>query len=106
MKMKHMIVFLNKIDRYIRVAEQKYGAVSGGRVRLKGGEYAYLYLLCEHQSIASPLMPFRVWQYMINVWADHLKQHKDMKLSLSTHTPCRDSYYYDLDHKTISWYSR
>jgi predicted transposase/invertase (TIGR01784 family) len=52
------------------------------RVKLKEGEYAYLYLLCEHQSTVSPLMPFRVWQYVIKIWADYLKQNKGKKLPL------------------------
>ncbi len=37
---------------------------------------AYLYLLCEHQSSVDPMMPFRLWQYMIGIWSDHLKQAK------------------------------
>jgi len=37
---------------------------------------AYLYLLCEHQSRVDPLMPFRLWQYIVGIWSDHLKQSK------------------------------
>lgn len=37
---------------------------------------AYIYVLTEHQSSPDPLMPFRLWQYMINIWNTHLKQHK------------------------------
>jgi predicted transposase YdaD len=37
---------------------------------------AYLYLLCEHQSTVDPLMPFRLWQYIVGIWSDHLKQSK------------------------------
>ncbi len=40
---------------------------------------AYLYLLCEHQSSVDPLMPFRLWQYIVGIWSDHLKQSKKKK---------------------------
>ncbi len=36
----------------------------------------YLYLLLEHQSTAHPLMAFRLWQYMIGIWADYINQQK------------------------------
>jgi predicted transposase/invertase (TIGR01784 family) len=52
------------------------------QVKLKGGEYAYLYLLCEHQSTLCPLMAFRVWQYVIKIWANYLKQHGGERLPL------------------------
>ena len=42
----------------------------------------YLYLLCEHQSDLDPLMPFRLWGYMIKIWEEHLKKTKDKKLPL------------------------
>ncbi len=37
----------------------------------------FLYLLTEHQSTADPLMTFRLWQYMIGIWTDYVKQQKD-----------------------------
>ncbi len=38
---------------------------------------AYLYLLCEHQSSIDELMPFRLWQYIVGIWSDHIKKsHK------------------------------
>lgn len=40
---------------------------------------AYLYLLCEHQSSVDPLMPFRLWQYIVGIWSDHIKQSKKKK---------------------------
>jgi predicted transposase/invertase (TIGR01784 family) len=43
------------------------------------GEEAYVYLLCEHQSTVDALMAFRIWQYIIAIWADHLKQTTDSK---------------------------
>ncbi|MBS0359568.1 MAG: Rpn family recombination-promoting nuclease/putative transposase [Proteobacteria bacterium] len=46
------------------------------------GEEAYLYILCEHQSSADPLMPFRIWQYTVGIWSDHLKQTKSKRLPL------------------------
>lgn len=46
------------------------------KASLKEGEPAYLYLLCEHESTSNPLMAFRIWQYVINIWADHIKQVK------------------------------
>lgn len=45
------------------------------QARLKEAkESVYLYVLCEHQSTVDPLMAFRIWQYVINIWADVLKQ--------------------------------
>lgn len=38
------------------------------------GNKAFLYLLCEHQSSVDALMPFRIWQYIVNIWSDYLKQ--------------------------------
>jgi predicted transposase YdaD len=32
------------------------------------GRKAFLYLLCEHQSYADPLMPFRLLRYMVRIW--------------------------------------
>lgn len=39
-----------------------------------GNTWGYIYLLCEHQSSVDPLMAFRLWNYIIKIWADHLKQ--------------------------------
>jgi predicted transposase/invertase (TIGR01784 family) len=52
------------------------------KVNLKNGATAFLYLLCEQQSTVDPLMPFRVWQYIINIWADYLKSIKSNKVQL------------------------
>jgi len=46
------------------------------------GEEGYVYLLCEHQSTVDVLMAFRVWQYIVAIWADHLKQTNGKKLPL------------------------
>jgi len=46
------------------------------------GEEAYVYLLCEHQSTVDALMAFRVWQYIVAIWAEHLKESGSKKLPL------------------------
>jgi predicted transposase/invertase (TIGR01784 family) len=48
------------------------------------GELGFIYLLCEHQSTVDVLMPFRIWQYIIAIWDDYLKQnsHKAKTLPL------------------------
>lgn len=38
------------------------------------GRKAYIYLLCEHQSYIDRWLPFRIWQYIIRIWADDIKQ--------------------------------
>jgi predicted transposase/invertase (TIGR01784 family) len=40
----------------------------------------YLYLLCEHQSSIDPLMPYRLWSYIVRIWGDYLKQTGSKKL--------------------------
>ena len=40
---------------------------------------AYIYILLEHQSTPDQLMPFRLAQYQINIWARHLKLHPNAK---------------------------
>jgi predicted transposase/invertase (TIGR01784 family) len=46
------------------------------------GKMGYLYLLCEHQSSVDPLMPFRLWQYIVAIWAAHLKKTQSETLPL------------------------
>lgn len=46
------------------------------------GKLGYLYLLCEHQSKSDELMPFRILQYNVGIWTNHLKQTKEKKLPL------------------------
>lgn len=46
------------------------------------GETGYLYLLCEHQSSVDRLMPFRIWEYIVSIWRDHLKQTQQKTLPL------------------------
>lgn len=36
---------------------------------------AYLYILAEHQSSVDYLMPFRLWQYTVGIWNEHLKKN-------------------------------
>jgi len=48
------------------------------KIKIAGNE-GYFYLLCEHQSSSDPLMPFRLWQYKINIWADYLKHNPNAK---------------------------
>ena len=38
------------------------------RVRLKSGEYAYIYALTEHASTPDPDMAFRLLRYMLRIW--------------------------------------
>ena len=40
---------------------------------------AYIYILLEHQSKPHPLMPFRLVEYQVNIWARHLKLHPNSK---------------------------
>ncbi len=49
-------------------------------VEQKDGKRAYLYLLIEHQSSIDPLMPFRVLNYMVQIWNDFIKQTGSYKL--------------------------
>ena len=46
------------------------------------GKPGYLYLLCEHQSSVERLMPFRLWQYIVAIWAAHLKKTQSEILPL------------------------
>ncbi len=46
------------------------------------GKPGYLYLLCEHQSSVDRLMPFRLWQYIVAIWAAHLKKTQSETLPL------------------------
>lgn len=50
------------------------------------GEIGYLYLLCEHQLKPDPLMPFRVLQYNVGIWNDHLKKTEAKTLPLIINT--------------------
>ena len=43
---------------------------------LVSGSKTYFYILAEHQSKPDPLMPFRLIQYMVKIWAFHIKQSK------------------------------
>jgi len=45
-------------------------------------ETSYLFLLCEHQSSVDHFMPFRVWQYIVAIWRDHIKQTQAKTLPL------------------------
>ncbi len=49
---------------------------------LKDFECAYIYVLAEHQSSVDNLMPFRLWQYVVSIWNDHIKKNKQDKLPL------------------------
>lgn len=52
-------------------------------VMLKNGtDSAYLYLLTEHQSKVDPLMPYRIWNYKVKIWDQHLKQTNEQTLPL------------------------
>ena len=46
------------------------------------GRAAYVYLLFEHQSTADPLMAFRLYRYMGNIWSRHLDQEEGNGLPL------------------------
>src|SRR5690348_952950 len=41
------------------------------------GQEVLIYLLFEHQSTVDPLMPFRLLQYMVQIWERHLQAHPD-----------------------------
>lgn len=41
-----------------------------------------VFFLCEHQSSVDPLMPFRIWQYVMAIWHDHIKQTGNQRLPL------------------------
>lgn len=45
------------------------------------GQMGYFYLLCEHQTNSDALRPFRIWQYIIGIWLDHLKQTNSKTLA-------------------------
>ncbi len=45
-------------------------------------DWAFLYILAEHQSSVDALMPFRLWQYIIAIWNEFLKKNKKGKLPL------------------------
>lgn len=49
---------------------------------LNNEDFAYLYVLAEHQSSVDTRMPFRLWQYIISIWNEHFKKHKGNKLPL------------------------
>jgi predicted transposase/invertase (TIGR01784 family) len=42
----------------------------------------YIYLIVEHQRTFDEMMPFRLWEYIIRIWNDHLHQTKSKKLPL------------------------
>lgn len=46
------------------------------------GKTAFLYLLCEHQSSVDHFMPLRIWEYIVSIWRDHLKQTQSKTLPL------------------------
>jgi len=46
------------------------------------GKPGFLYLLCEHQSSIDKLMPLRLWQYIIAIWAEYLKKTQSETLPL------------------------
>jgi predicted transposase/invertase (TIGR01784 family) len=46
---------------------------------INSDEFAYLYLLCEHQSEIDELMPFRLMVYMVRILEMHLKQHPNSR---------------------------
>lgn len=43
-------------------------------VQMHDNNTAFVYILCEHQSTIDPLMPYRLWSYMVRAWGDYLKQ--------------------------------
>jgi len=43
------------------------------------GRPAYIYVLFEHQSTVTPLMPFRLLSYMVRIWSSYLAEHPDAK---------------------------
>jgi len=45
-------------------------------------EWAYLYVLAEHQSSVDKWMAFRLWQYIIGIWNECLKKNRKGKLPL------------------------
>ncbi len=45
-------------------------------LRVSGRE-VFLYLLMEHQSTSSPLMPFRLLRYVVQIWEHYLSEHKE-----------------------------
>ena len=49
----------------------------------EGDSPAYLYILAEHQSSIDHLMPFRLWQYIIAIWNEIIKQHEGKKKELN-----------------------
>jgi len=43
-------------------------------VKLKDNRLGFLYVLTEHQSTVDVLMAYRIWNYIIRIWADYIKQ--------------------------------
>ena len=39
----------------------------------------FLYLLIEHQSTVHPRLAFRLWQYMVSIWDDFIREHGQAK---------------------------
>lgn len=53
------------------------------KVKFRGKyEWAYLYVLAEHQSSIDDWMPFRLWQYIVAIWNELKKKNKKAKLPL------------------------
>ncbi len=49
---------------------------------LIGDSLGYLYLLCEHQSTVDELLPYRIVQYIVKIWEQHLQQNGTEKIPL------------------------
>ncbi|MGW5317316.1 Rpn family recombination-promoting nuclease/putative transposase [Nocardia thailandica] len=43
------------------------------RTRYRRGGEVYLYVLIKHQSRCDPMMPFRLLEYMVRIWNEHLE---------------------------------
>ncbi|WP_329408944.1 Rpn family recombination-promoting nuclease/putative transposase [Nocardia vinacea] len=49
------------------------------RTRLDGRD-AFVYILLEHQSRSDNLMPFRMLEYVVNIWSHYLRSQPDARL--------------------------
>ena len=51
------------------------------KAKMDSGTTGYIYMLVEHQSSASKMIPFRIVKYQIAIMQNHLLQYpKDLKL--------------------------
>lgn len=53
----------------------------------ESNEVAFIYLLCEHQSSVDWHMSFRIWQFIIKIWDEHIKRTKGARKKLPLVVP-------------------